>query len=205
MMFYFFYMGVWHINPIPRLVLKHPAETMVDDDDDDGCRGWKHIFGTNGGGFIMIHPVFWGHDLRVTHLFFLVRNGLFQHVDTTKGKNKSWNFGRVISTHIPAHPIQSKKTSRNSDVVFQGHPRQAACVAVVWLRGWFVSSGQLSIPFHTCPYFLLSPFCGNSRLVHAQWRDFSCADANPHAQKLHGDLSQRPVGKPHGRKILHYY
>ena len=132
---------------------------------------------------------------------------MLTHVDTTKGKKKLMKLRASNFKTYPgsSHTKQEDVPSRNSDVVFQGHPRQAACVAVVWLRG-FVSSGQpLSIPFHTCPYFLLSPFCGNSRLVHAQWRDFSCADANPHAQKLHGDLSQRPVGKPHGRKILHYY
>ena len=36
---------------------------------------WDH----RGGGFIMIHPVFWGHDLRVTNLFFF---GGAEWVDT---------------------------------------------------------------------------------------------------------------------------
>ena len=82
----------------------------------------------------MIHPVFWGHDLRVTNLFFFWgRNGL-THVDTTKREMKlrASNFNTYPGS---SHTKQEDVPSRNSDVVFQGHPRQAACVAVVWLRG----------------------------------------------------------------------
>ena len=102
---------------------------------------WDH----RGGGFIMIHPVFWGHDLRVTNLFFF-GGGMGWHMLTPqKGK---WNFGRVILTLIPAHPIQSKKTYLRGILMLffkdiQDKPR-------VWR--WCGWEDDLSVPGSHCPY-----------------------------------------------------